>query len=456
MANPVIAEKLASFNIEDFQPIVKRDLDLGAPLVPKAGNLVKVVTGMRRSGKSYRLFQEMERLHQSGISCNRICYFNFEDDRLGSITSSVGDEVLETFFAAHPEALREGSYLFFDELQEMHGWGAWLRRVVDSVKATIYVSGSSSKMLSSEIATEFRGRALDFELLPYSFREFVRSYNVIDSGRIGIGNRTGDDYSLEERLALQQAMKDYLTIGGFPAVQGLPIPQRIALLQSYVQRVVLRDVVERHNIARPRVASALARRALGSNGKQLSLRKVENDLRSVGLSTSRELLGDLLGYFEDAYLLFRVRELSMSLSERTTSLPKIYAIDPGLAAAVSSAATREDGQRLEEAVYLELRRRNIGLRRDGIASFHTREHAYEIDFVVGDALESETYELYQVTASMDDEMTVKRETRALWEMMSERDLNEGIIIVGDGAERDYEHNGSVIHQIPAWKWFLRG
>ncbi|PWG65982.1 ATP-binding protein [Bifidobacterium callitrichidarum] len=455
MSNPVIAEKLESFDIADFQPIVARDLDLGAPLTPKAGNLVKVVTGMRRSGKSYRLFQEMESLHRLGVPWNRICYFNFEDDRLGVITPATGDEVLEAFYTAHPEALREGAYLFFDELQEMRDWGAWLRRIVDGTKATIYVSGSSSKMLSREIATEFRGRALDFELLPYSFREFVRARGIVSAERLDDRDASTGNYSFEERLALQRGLNDYLTVGGFPAVQDLPVPQRIALLQSYVQRVVLRDVVERHNVSRPRVASALARRALGSNGRQLSLRKVENDLRSVGLPTSRELLGDLIGYFEDAYLLFRVRELSMSLSERSTAVPKVYAIDPGLAAASSSAVMRDDGQRLEEAVYLELRRRNVGFRRDGIASCHTGEHAYEIDFVVGDALESETYELYQVTANMNDDATVKRETRALWEMMAEHGLNEGVIIVGEGAERDYEQDGLVIKQIPAWKWFLR-
>ena len=455
MTNPVIAEKLASFTIKDFQPIVARDLDLGKPLAPKAGNLVKVVTGMRRSGKSYRLFQEMEMLHESGVPWSRICYFNFEDDRLWSVTPATGDEVLEAFYAAHPEGLREGVYLFFDELQEMRDWGAWLRRVVDNTKATIYISGSSSKMLSNEIATEFRGRALDFELLPYSFREFVRANGVVDSVTLDAGDDGVKAYSLEERLLLQNAMKRYLIVGGFPAVQELPDPQRIALLQSYVQRVVLRDVVERHDVSRPRVASALARRALGSNGKQLSMRKVENDLRSAGMPASREMLGDLIGYFEDAYLLFRLREFSMALSERTTAMPKVYAIDSGLAAAAASAGVRDEGQRLEEAVYLELRRRNVGFRRDGIASYRTREHGYEVDFVVGDALQSETYELYQVTMNMDDEATVRRETRALWEMMAERDMKESIVIVGDGEERDYEQDGRVIHQIPAWRWFLR-
>ncbi|KFI52499.1 ATP-binding protein [Bifidobacterium biavatii] len=452
MANPIIEEKLRSFRIEDFQPIVPRELDLGRPLQPKIGNLAKVIVGMRRSGKSYRLFQEMEALHASGIDWNHICYINFEDDRLGDVTPETGDEALETFYAMHPESMRDGIYLFFDELQEMQGWGRWLRRIIDTTKATVYVTGSSSKMLSKEISTEFRGRALDFELLPFSFREFVRANGIADDELLHRSSQSG--YSTEERLILSNAMTRYLEEGGFPAAQGLPTPQRVALLQSYVQRVVSRDVVERYDIARPRVAAMMARRVLGCNGKTLSVRKIENELRSAGLTTSRELLGDLLEYFEDAYLVFRMREFSMALREKTTSMPKVYAIDPGLAAAASTASSKDEGQRLGNAVYLELRRRTIGFRRDGISSCHTQAHGYEVDFVVGDVLEQEQYELCQVTAAMDDPKTVERETRALWELMEERGLKEGAIIVGQGKECEYHRNGFVIRQIPAWKWFL--
>ncbi|OZG66601.1 hypothetical protein BHAP_0129 [Bifidobacterium hapali] len=293
---------------------------------------------------------------------------------------------------------------------------------------------------------------IDFELLPYSFREFLAANGIVDAQLLGRNGKTG--YSASERMTLTKTMQTYLECGGFPAVQDLPVAQRIALLQSYVQRVVSRDVVERHDIARPRIAAVTARRVMGSIGKQLSVRRLENDLRSMGLPTSRELLADLLDYFEDAYLMFRMREFSVSLSEQTTTMPKIYAIDPGLAAASNAAGVRDDGQRLENAVYLELRRRNVGFRRDGISSCRTKAHGYEVDFVVGDLLEREQYELYQVTASMDDAATAERETRALWELMEEQGLDSGIIIVGNGSKRDWLRDGKVIHQIPAWQWFL--
>ena len=446
--NQTIAQVFQEFSLGLYQPIVPRSLDLGEPLAPRAGNLVKAITGMRRSGKSYRLFQEMELLHARGIPWERICYFNFEDDRVAPVTPETGDAVLETYQYLHPNVdLTEGMYLFFDELQEMRDWGAWLRRIVDTRRATIYVTGSSSKMLSSELATEFRGRAIEFQLFPYSFRELVAQDQELSSHL--------DDPVQNEarRVRLAHLLDDYLRQGGFPAVQGLPTAHATALLQSYVQRVVARDVVERHDVARPRIASLLANRLMGLNARQLSLRKVEGDLRAAGLGAGRRYLSDLVSYFEDAFLVFQVREISLSLSDRTTSMPKIYAVDPGLALACSRAGTSDLGQRLEGTIYLELRRRLPGSRRGSVSFYRTKQRR-EVDFVVGDALDLAAFELIQVTERMDDPATAERETRALWEALGETGLEEGLLIVGDGSETIYENAGRRIRQVPAWKWLL--
>ena len=447
--NETIAAILQEFSLDLYRPIIARDLNLGEPLIPRAGNLVKVITGMRRSGKSYRLFQEMDALIAAGIPERRICYFNFDDDRLGPVTPRTGDDLLETFRYLNPEASsEEGLYLFLDELQEMDGWGRWLRRIVDTTRATIYVTGSSSKMLSREISTEFRGRALDFELLPFSFGEVVSQDPSLAA------HRDDPAHPSSRQAKLQARLDAYLDKGGFPAVQDLPRPRANALLQSYAQRVVAKDVVERHDLSRPRVASALATRLLGLNARQLSVRKIENDLRSAGLATGRGYLSGLVSYFEEAYLLFQVKEYSRSLSEVTTAQPKIYAIDPGLALANSRAGASDRGQRLEDAVYLELRRKNPSAREGTISTLHTREHGYEVDFVVGDVLDGAPYELIQVTERMDEPKTIERETRALWEAMRESRLDESLIIVGNGPSATYESDAGRITQVPAWKWLL--
>lgn len=447
--NETIASALQDFSLDLYRPIVSRDLDLGEPLSPRAGNLVKVVSGIRRCGKSYRLLQEIEHLESLGVRQSSICYFDFDDDRLKPITPAVGDEVLEAFYAMHPEALTDGAYFFFDELQEMQDWSTWLRRIVATRKATVYVSGSSSKLLSREIASEFRGRALEFELLPFSFSEYARAHGI------SIRPSRENAFSTEDRARLHAAFSRYLECGGFPATFDLPRPHAIALLQSYAQQVVARDVIERHNVTRPRVASLFAQRLLGSNARQLSLRKTANDMKSAGLSTTKETLGDLLAYFEEAYLVFRVKELSYSLSETTTSQPKIYSVDPGLALACAKAQAVDKGQRLEDAVYLELRRRLLGMRRDTLSSLRTAAHGYEVDFVVGDALTNEASELYQVVTDMSDERTYQREVRALWEALDESSQTEGVLIVGEGSDNVFERDGKRIVQVPAWKWFLR-
>ena len=163
--NPGLTEpKIKDFEQQGVPQVFERDLDLGNPQEPKRDNIVHVIVGTRRCGKTYRLYQEMRRLQDQGIELDRMLYFNFEDERLRPYEPSLLADVLDTFHAPYPAARGEGAYLFFDEIQEVPEWGAFLRRVVDTEKATVYVTGSSSKMLSSELKSEFRGRSLVREL----------------------------------------------------------------------------------------------------------------------------------------------------------------------------------------------------------------------------------------------------------------------------------------------------
>lgn len=445
--NQTVLEIIQSFSLDLYRPVFARELDLGAPAAPRAGNMVTVVTGMRRSGKSYRLFQVMEDLLDRGVPERAMLYFNFEDDRLDPVTSATGDEVLEAYFSLHPEAMKEGAYLFFDELQEMEGWGKWLRRVVDTTKATIYVTGSSSKMLSSEFATELRGRSIEYIQYPFSFREFARFHHPdVDVDALA--------FSTADRLVLQKAFDWYLRRGGFPGVQLLAEPQAVSTLQGYVQRVVARDVIERHDVEKPVVVVGFARKVLRLNGRPLSLRKTENELRSSGVVANRAELSEFLSYFKEAFLVLPVRERSRGAAPAPNAMTKAYAIDPGLACANAPASVRDEGQNLEDAVCVELHRR-LGVAREGSVSLaKTEDRAYEVDFIVGDALFDEDLRLYQVTASLDDPRTFERETRALWDSMDEWGLREGTIIVGSGKDQVLEQDGRTIRCVPAWKWFL--
>ena len=159
--NSVVVEKIQDFFGSGIPEVFDRDLDLGAIRPPASGNLATVVTGMRRCGKTYRLYQEMHRIVQSGHPFENILYFNFEDERLRPYNPQLLSEVLDAFYALRPQAKTEGAFLFFDEIQEVPEWGAFLRRVIDTQKATVYAAGSSSKMLSTGLASEFRGPFVD-------------------------------------------------------------------------------------------------------------------------------------------------------------------------------------------------------------------------------------------------------------------------------------------------------
>ncbi|MEC4295406.1 ATP-binding protein [Adlercreutzia shanghongiae] len=446
--NETILEKIQGFSLDAYRPIFPRELNLGEPLEPKAGNLATVITGMRRSGKSYRLFQAMDSLEQCGVESSRMLYFNFEDDRLDPVTPRTGDDVLEAFFYLHPEAPTEGCYLFFDELQEMTGWGKWLRRIIDTTKATIFVTGSSSKMLSAEFSTELRGRTLEFIQYPYSFREYVRfHYSNIDTD--------APAFSTTDRVRLQGAFRDYLRRGGFPAVQNQSEPQAVSMLQGYAQRVVARDVLERHDLGSPRGITAFSRKIMRLCGRLLSLRKTENELKSAGFPIGRALLSDALSYFEEAFLIYSVRERSRTVTDKDGGMAKAYPIDPGLARANAPASTIDEGQALEDAVCIELLR-SLDVARDAAVSYlKTKEHGYEVDFVAGDALFDSDIQLVQVATNLEGEKTRRREYRALWEAMSEFGLKESVLVIEEGFEENIERGGRVIHCIPAWKWFLR-
>ena len=446
----LIAHIMQDFSLDLYEPIFPRSLDLGAPLPPRAGNLVTVITGMRRSGKTYRLFQEMRRLEHEGVPSDRMLYFNFEDDRLNPLTTHVGDAVLDTFFELHPEAFEQGAYLFLDEVQEIEGWGTWLRRVVDTRKATIYATGSSSKLLSADVATEFRGRSIEYELLPFSFGEFA-AYHEPEyfDGAVDVRAFGSKQEALGRRL-----FERYLIRGGFPGVQDEDDARATMVLQSYAQRAVARDVIERHNLSNPQMVSLFAQRALSMNGRELSLRKVENDMKSAGLVTSRVALSEALHYFEDDFLLGTVRKFSRALAGNGRSPVKVYAIDPGLAFANSPAPSEDLGQRLEDAVYLELRRRHVARRAGTVASLKTSKNGYEVDFIVGDALSQEASALYQVSVDVSAPKTFERETRALREAMGEHKLRDAYLLTLGREERKIDIPEGAIYEKPAWKWCL--
>lgn len=429
--------------IVDFQ---ERPLPAVSPrlaALPDAKNMAGVVIGMRRSGKTYLLFQEMQRLIDSGVDKNRLLYINFEDDRLQPLGPDVLDRTLETFYRLNPAARSNNAFLFLDEIQVVDGWSRFARRVLDTESARLFVSGSSAKMLSTEVATEFRGRGFTVELLPLSFTEALL-YSGIEPPTGRPGSRL--------RSQLEAAFTDYLRVGGFPDVQELVEAERIQTLQDYVQLVLLRDIIERHGVKNVHAVRFFALALLQSSGSLTSVSRLANDLKSRGVAVGKDTLYDLLDHFVDAFLLFTISVFNRSLRVREANPKKVYAVDPGLAFAVSPAGVSNMGARLENAVYLELRRRLRGTR-DGAISYYSTAAGNEVDFIVGDPVTGHAAQLLQVCADMSKSNTRERETRALVEAMNETGLRESTIVSLHDSEDITVENG-VIHVVPAWAWML--
>ena len=446
--NSLVQEKILDFEQLGIPELFERDLPLLPIQKPARNNLAQVIVGTRRCGKTYRLFQEMRDVLRAGYGRETVLYFNFEDERLKPYSSELLSDVLDTFFAMHPVAREEGCFLFFDEIQEVPDWSLFLRRVIDSIRATVYVTGSSSKMLSADLASEFRGRSLSRELFPLSFSEFVRHA----TGKV-IGGTEG--FSSSDAALLRNMLGDYLLRGGYMAALSLPAADGMMLMQEYAYRTAAMDVIERYNLRAPQVAVSFLSRCLASSARELSVNKATNEFKSRGVSTSRETLSNLLAYYEDAYLVFSVSDLSRTLADNPRSSSKIYAVDPGMFAAFSRAASKEEGQRLETAVFNKLRRIAPTARAGSLArlTFEHRGASHEVDFVMGDALLGEVYQLVQVSVDLANPKTREREVSALAAAMEKYEIDRSTIVTMDSEETIVTDAGT-IQMIPAWKWLL--
>lgn len=426
----------------------RRETVIRALPEPARFNLVHIITGMRRCGKTFYLFQLMNDLLQAGVPANRMFYFDFSDARLQPTDSDTLLSVVEEYWRVVPEARQEGCYLFLDEVQECDGWQGSCQRLAEHETVTLVITGSSSKVSSHDIATNFRGRTHVHEMWPLSFREFCTFRNI------PLPEHGQDSFSPKMQNRYEAAYDEYLIVGGFPAVQNSLTGDRIELLQGYVRDVVARDVAERMGREDIALATQLAIFGLRNTGCDLSINELVAQLGEADKTAYWKKVNRLMELFGEAFLLHYLPEYSTVLKPGAKANKKVYAEDPGLAYAVSRANQQDVGKRLETAIYLELRRRCAGKRTEAITSLNVpNPQILKVDFLVGDALAAEPYALYQVTATMEAPKTRKREIGSLEAGMRYAKLDEGTIITlrEQGAIASKE---GTIRAVPAWQWSL--
>lgn len=415
--------------------------------IPRVAGKVLAVIGMRRSGKTSLLWQELgDRLANPGMERSGLPWISLEDERLIGAGPELLDAYLEIWFSQHPQwrQPQPGKLrpcLFLDEVQVIPGWEGFVRRVIDTEPLDVVVSGSSAQMLSAEIATNLRGRAVETLLWPFSFREALRHQRLEPS-------ITAEHWSSAERSSLQHQLERYLLEGGFPEVQGLDARSRRSLLLSYVDSTVLRDVMERRNIRNPLALQWLVRQLLAHAGGAFSVNKLHQAMRSQGLAISREHLTELVQHLEQAFLITSLVAGGGSL-RRTQSLPrKIYPIDPGLIPLYDRSGRASLGHALETVVTVELRRRGAEL------SYLRSESGREVDALA--LLPDGQKLLVQVCASLHDADTREREVTSLLELADTPTGRsaEPVLISLDARPPDLGDAARRLRWRPAIDWLL--
>jgi len=432
--HPVLREKLAV----GLEPVSSEGWTRRDTRLPAIRNKVHTVLGMRRVGKTTFL-RQVQHDQQQALGPQRAVYVSFDDDRLADLPLSQLDALLEEYYRNFPEFRgREVVWWFLDEIQMVTGWERFVRRLMDTEKVTVVVSGSSARLLSREVHSSLRGRGFETLLRPFSFREFLR-YRGEEPGK-ALSRITPSERSLLERR-----LREYLEVGGFPEAQGIEAGLRIQLLQGYVDTLLLRDVVERYRVTQMAALRWVVRACLRNPAGLLSAHGLYRDLKSQGHAVSKDTVHALLGYLVDAFLLTLVPLQTESERQRNTNPRKVYPADPGLIRAFDTSGRANLGHALETAVLNELERRGAEV------GYVKTEEGYEVDFHA--RLPDRRSLLVQACADASAPDVLNRELRALSSAARKYPRAERVLIVLT-REQAAAVSEAGFNVYPAHEWFL--
>lgn len=384
-------------------------------------NLNYVLVGLRRAGKSYLLYQQMQRLIREGHNIKEFLYFNFEDDRINSLLL----EDLDLIKTCYEEMYDCRPIFFLDEIQLIDKWEKFARRLADQ-KYRVYVTGSNAKMLSSEIATTLGGRYMVKEVFPFSFGEFL-CFSKIDIRQPNV--------LYIENKAIQKVFDAYFRQGGLPEV--LQVQDKRAWLSSLFNRIVFGDLITRYQIRNDFALKILVRKLAESVKQPSSYTRLANVVSSVGKKISVDTVIDYVKYMEESWLILPFENISAKLNEKESNR-KYYLTDNGI---MNLFLTDPNTSLLENIVAINLRR------------YYGKEVYFynsqiEVDFYVPDESLA-----VQVCYSLQDVETRDREFEALLKMSNRLNVNYLMAITKD-EESEVEYHDKTIRIVPVWKWLL--
>ncbi|MDK2372823.1 MAG: ATP-binding protein [Candidatus Korarchaeota archaeon] len=422
--------------VEEFLRLGIPDLKRREVSLPRPRGRAVVVTGLRRAGKTFLLYQTMGEYLNSGKNFEELLYVNLEDNRLEGITSKDLSYLVEVYASRNPHS-RE-MYLFLDEVQVVPGWERFVRRLLERRSVHIFVTGSSSRLLSYELASTLRGRSLTQKLFPLSFREFL----------LFKGFSIPQVLTEDDRGAVRSYLREYLVYGGFPELVMYDEILKVRTLQEYLDLVIYRDLVERYGIEKLGALRALIRATVRNFARKSSVRRLHTMLLSMGARISVNKVYEYFSYLEDVGFVLPIRKLEASDIESMRTIPKLYLMDNGFP---TIYGVKDDGFRMENLVAVELLRRKYYWR-PLMEVYYWESRGKEVDFVVKEG--GEIRELIQVSASLDHDVR-RREFTALSTASTALGCKNLKVITGE-EEGVEEWGGRRIELIPLWKWLLSG
>lgn len=401
---------------------------------------MKIITGFRRSGKSF-IVQRIARklVNSKKYSRENLLYLNFEDFRLAEVLTPKDLSRIYDFFLLRI-AKKGKKLLILDEIQNVNGWDKWIRTIYEKEKdIEIILTGSNSQLLSQELGTNLAGRFIEFFIFPFSFREFL-TYRQINVNH-------EKDY-LQNRQEIRTQFYEFLKFGGLPEVLDIRNEEsKLSYLQGIVTKVILDDVIKRFNIENINLLEKLLSYLLSTAGNIVAYTKLKNRIQAYGLYDIKvETIIKYINYLTKPFALVELNKFDWKQSKVFSTSKKFYAIDTGLLS-LYRPFNENYPYRLENVLFLELKRKTRAM------YYGLIENHAEIDFLTHSNLEN--WHLYQVSAELKEE-NLKRELNAFY--LADKHLKKGkfTVFTLEEESNDLSFKGISIYQRNIIRYLLFG
>lgn len=409
---------------KNFPNLIDREIEI--PFELKIKRVFSLI-GPRRAGKTSEMMLIAKKISEK-YGKEKTIYINFERADLGILNSENLVEIIESYQEMFPETKKESLWLFLDEIQNVENWEKFVRTCIDE-EIKVFITGSSSKLLSKEIATTMRGRNLSYHIYPLSFKEFLK-FKKYEIPKI---------LSSKEKSQIKNYFQEYLAYGGYPEAVLFP-SEKEKILRDIFDTAIIRDVIDRHKIRNDNLVKILVKALLTS--KEFSTSKFYNYVKSQNMKISKDSIYKYVGYLEDAFFVFLLNKFNFSYKKTEQTLPKVYFIDNGL---LKISSIDDKGRLLENLVFTELLRRNLDF------AYYQNILKEEVDFLIKEG--KKVKELIQVCFGVDEFQTKEREIKSLIYAGKEFNCNKLIILTNDVEKEELYKNKKIIIK-PVWKWLL--